>query len=262
MASFLDRYLRGEHEAVWEELTALGEQVRTEPIYSDAWAVASETMRRARTNVEWLIPRLEEIGYRFGIWEDSRWIDNRWERGLYPVDDYAGPHTPPSPEAAAQVRDLENLVGTLPLSLRAWLEIVGDVDFRGFHPGWASEYPAPYPDPLVVWGSGNFLDYLREEFAEWQEDPDVCGDEAGRFLIQFAPDFYHKANVSGGSPYSIAVPDAAADAPVPDEPHNTTFINYLSLCFAWGGFPGFSDCPPEKRPEEHLRFLREGLLPL
>lgn len=258
MPDFLDRYLRGEHEAVWKELTGLGEQVRTEPHYSDAWAVACETMRRARANVELLIPRLQEIGYQLGVWEDSRWIDNGWVRGLYPVDDYAGPHTLPSPDAAHQVRELENLIGTLPLSLRAWLEIVGDVDFRGFHPDWTFNYP----DPLVVSGTAGFFDYTRDQFAEWQQDPDYCGDETGHFLIEIAPDFYHKANVSGGSPYSFAVPNAAADAPLLEEPHQTTFVNYLRLCFQWGGFPGFADCSPVKRPEEHLRSLCENLLPL
>jgi hypothetical protein len=45
--SYLERYLTGEHEQVWAELVALGAAVRDEPLYSDALAVARETMRRA-----------------------------------------------------------------------------------------------------------------------------------------------------------------------------------------------------------------------
>jgi hypothetical protein len=65
MMTFLERYKAGEHVAVWDELTALGEGVRHEPYYADAVAVAAETMRRARHNVELIIRRLEARGYRF-----------------------------------------------------------------------------------------------------------------------------------------------------------------------------------------------------
>lgn len=66
MSSFIDRYEQGECEQVWAELQALGEHVREEPYYSDALAVAHETMRRVRHNLELLVPRLTELGYCFG----------------------------------------------------------------------------------------------------------------------------------------------------------------------------------------------------
>lgn len=65
MPTYLERYQAGEHAAVWEELIALGEGVRSEPYITDASAVAAATMRRARHNVETLIRRLDEKGYRF-----------------------------------------------------------------------------------------------------------------------------------------------------------------------------------------------------
>jgi hypothetical protein len=64
--SYLERYLAGEHEQVWAELQALGAAVREEPLSSDALAVARETMRRVRENLELLIPRLVKVGYQFG----------------------------------------------------------------------------------------------------------------------------------------------------------------------------------------------------
>jgi hypothetical protein len=67
MPTYLDRYLAGEHEQVWDELMALGAAVREEPVYSDALAVARETMRRSRSNIETLIPRLDQAGYVFGL---------------------------------------------------------------------------------------------------------------------------------------------------------------------------------------------------
>jgi len=65
MTTFLDRYQAGDHVAVWDDLMALGEGVRHELYYADAAAVAAETMRRARHNVELLIRRLDARGYRF-----------------------------------------------------------------------------------------------------------------------------------------------------------------------------------------------------
>src|SRR5579864_157836 len=61
----LRRYLAGDHEAVWADMMALGARVREAPYLDDASAVARETMRRARQNVELLVRRLDQIGYTF-----------------------------------------------------------------------------------------------------------------------------------------------------------------------------------------------------
>ena len=53
-ANFLSRYLAGEHEQVWAELISLGGQVREPGYFDDAYAVATETMRRVRHNAKLL----------------------------------------------------------------------------------------------------------------------------------------------------------------------------------------------------------------
>ena len=66
MPTFLDRYLTGDRIGVWNEFVALGEAVRRrKALLADAEAVAEETMRRARCNIELLISRLAGMGYRF-----------------------------------------------------------------------------------------------------------------------------------------------------------------------------------------------------
>ncbi|HEX8035842.1 MAG TPA: hypothetical protein VF510_18445 [Ktedonobacterales bacterium] len=60
--SYLNRYLQGEHEAVWDELQTLGAEIYNQPLYDDALGVVRETMRRVRANIEMLIPRLAQIG--------------------------------------------------------------------------------------------------------------------------------------------------------------------------------------------------------
>jgi hypothetical protein len=42
MATYLERYLAGEHEQVWREIAVLGDVVRDEPALPDAEAVARD----------------------------------------------------------------------------------------------------------------------------------------------------------------------------------------------------------------------------
>jgi hypothetical protein len=66
MRSYFSRYQQGDCQKVWHELYTLGPKVHQSDVYVDAWAVAIETMKRVRHNIEILIPRLEEFGYEFG----------------------------------------------------------------------------------------------------------------------------------------------------------------------------------------------------
>ena len=61
----LERYQNGEQREVWRDLVVLGERVRDAEYFDDAQAIAAETMRRARQNVESIITKLEKLGYEF-----------------------------------------------------------------------------------------------------------------------------------------------------------------------------------------------------
>src|SRR5262245_20266364 len=100
MPTYLDRYRQGERESVWAELLRLGGQIREQPLYADALAVARETMVRARANIELLVLRLSNLGYRF-VHPD---------RVFVPADE----------EFRRLVNEAERRVGVLPLSLRMW----------------------------------------------------------------------------------------------------------------------------------------------
>jgi hypothetical protein len=73
---WLDRYKRGEQEKVWAELIELGPDIRNRVHIEPARAVAHETMRRARTNVELLVPRLRSLGYQFHTPRSPSWTGN------------------------------------------------------------------------------------------------------------------------------------------------------------------------------------------
>jgi hypothetical protein len=225
-----DRYVAGEHQAVWHELVAQGAAVRTDPLAADALAVAGETMRRVAANVGTVVTRLLEMGYRFTT-PDGR---SRPAKAA---------HVPPAPRDSRHLQRLEKAVGALPLSLRVFYEVVGAVDLIGRHPTLAPPDGTIAPDPLVVASVAE----LESEAESWDEDD----------VVILAPDDLHKANTSGGDPYAIAVPDENADAVLLNERHDLHFVDYLRLCFRFGGFPGYEG--QDEVPAE-IDTLRAGLL--
>jgi hypothetical protein len=281
MPTYLERYLAGEREEVWAELSARGPAIRAEPLFAEAQAVARETMTRARANVALLVQRLTSLGYRF-------------------VSDALGPRpTPyvsPSGESLAALRELEHQYGPLPLSIETWYEVVGAVDLMGVYPrlstfeglfaeGYVdmllggeririrSDFPfyvqgappsmEPFDpdagiaaDPLVVWPC---IDALVDEL---ELPPDQAGSGSRvQYSLGFAPDALHKANVSGGDGPHIAFGDASMDAPLQgDDWEGVPFVSYLRTAFAWGGFPGLREAVDP--PRDLLASLCEGLQPL
>jgi hypothetical protein len=306
MATFLERYQAGDHVAVWDDLVALSEGVRHELYFEDASAVAAETMRRARHNVELLITRLADAGYRFVPPSDdpsieispdfegtpadvARRVSQAMGREVPPgfedlirqMKERLGARAeksaaqkaarkqkvtkslkksplqnrdvfdPPGSETAAQLKKLEKQAGgPLPLSLRAWYEQVGSVSLLGSHDVFNPRSSEGTADPLVVAP-------LRELLEMADAFDDDCG---GGMHLWIAPDDLHKANVSGGDPYTITVPNAAADAELECEWHHTTFVGYLRKVFDWGGFPGWERAAAP--PREAIAQLTRDLLPI
>jgi hypothetical protein len=320
MANYFERYRQGECEQVWAELLALGGQIRGQPLYAEAQAVARETMSRARANIELLVPRLKSLGYQFA----------HPDRVFVPADQ----------ESRRLTAAMERRAGPLPLSLRVWFEEVGEVNLMGSHPklssylqprsaqevasgflslfakhgghaattgeplhqgfelsrrllddviqriktgeprspeleagvraskeflqGFqrpsASAGPALYSDPLVV---EPYFGDLEDDLEDGEDDADAAEadtDESGPYCVMIAPDLVHKSGESGGEPYSMTFPNPAIDAPLEGEERYGAFIEYLRVCFRWGGFPGLR--ASAKPPQEELAYLTKGLLPL
>jgi hypothetical protein len=187
--TYLECYINGEYESVWEELQALGPAVRQESVYSDALAVARETMRRVRSTIEELIQRLLSIGFVFGYDRHLMRMVQSIREGSMDWTDYLGslawvqqqpplflPATLMEDQLAKMLRyrlthdadafrrewradltnppvmgdyleELDQEYGPVPLSIRAWYEEVGAVNFFGYHPRWPSMADS---DPLQV----------------------------------------------------------------------------------------------------------------
>src|SRR5262245_19406622 len=196
----LERYRSGEREAVWSALQRMGEKVFEAEVKPEAWAVACETMRRARSNVETIYLRLKAAKYKFEH-PDWAWI-------------------PATRQDAECVREIESLVGPMPLSLRAWYEVVGSVWWTGTHPEWRTDDT----DALVV----NPVSYILDACRQWLEDREERYEEYREiYHAEIAPDRLHKANISGGAPYAIACGIPCADGMVKEETRRTMFVPYL-----------------------------------
>ena len=303
MRTFLERYNAGERVEVWDDLTGLGDGVRHALYFEDAAAVATETMRRGRQNVETLIRRLEAVGYRFQdevtsaeeelarlerMNEMAATMKNRMAKGespnphaqsllaagfalsdklsamgaerkakaakaaakkrKHPLEDKQVFH-PPDKATPKQLAKLEKLAGgPVPVSMRAWYEMVGGVSLMGSHPLLNPNPPNEneLPDPLVMIS-------LEEMLAMTEGEGEGDGVQ-----VMVAPDALHKADISGDG-YYLSLPDRGADF-IFDDGIGATFVNYLRRVFAWGGFPGWEQA--NNPPRDLIAQLSDGLAPV
>jgi hypothetical protein len=250
MPTLLERYVAGEHEQVWKELAELGPLVRRPEHFQGAYAVAQETMRRARSNIETLRGRLTTLGYEFANGGEV--------------------HVQPEPDIEERINALEGKVGPLPLSLRAFYEIVGSVDF--------CQSPAQLKiGRLQEQEAGQQARTPESELLELGAfDPlevrPFSGVEAkvpgldGRIYYCFASDEFHKADYSGGENYHVWIPDHNVDFPIRGMYNiDELFVVYLRTTFQNGGFRGKCEADEDKAwkvlPDLKLtRELAAGLL--
>lgn len=219
----LDQYIAGAHRQVWSRLIAAREHVRAKPLLDDAQAVVRETMTVVRSNIEMLIDGLAKHGFQFGSYPDGE-----------SVSGYDAPLVPPSDNVDDLIADIERLVGgPVPLSLAGFWRVVGSVSLVGYHPNWPDN-----TDPLWV----ESPDVTIAEYPDWLDRRNSDPEEP-QFAAQIAPDVLHKDNVSGGLPYEIPLPNAAADAVLLNQGSNLHFVEYLRQALRWGGFPGYVDDP-------------------
>jgi hypothetical protein len=244
--TLLTQYEAGEFEAVWRKIRAypdLDGALRAEVL-----DVAKATMRRVATNADLLADRLRLRGWRA---LSAEHCDLR---------------TKPSPkDDAILARIVEISRFPIPPTLLAFWKIVGGInwvwDYRTNEaaPNLGVDLPMDEMDPLCV-EPPSVITYLFEEWGDQQES-EPASDLARPFRIDLAPDYLHKANISGGMPYAILVPFPGADPVFTDERHALPFVDYLRLAFKWAGFPGLED---HAQREDVQRFVTEfgsGLIP-
>jgi hypothetical protein len=224
--TFLERYIAGDTELVHEEIRNLGSKAFTVEFKSDVDKVLSETFRRVAYNLEIIYNELLKIGYQF----KTEFAYN-FEKPLHQ----------PLENTESLLLEIDKAVspfGYVPLSLKYFYKIVGAVNFA-----WDYETNEDLiwelADPIQIASIDSVAIEVTDKY--WLEDIQqyVDDEDFGCAFINLSADYLHKDNISGGQQYAIEIPKTrSVDSKFMNEPNNTTFINYLRICFERSGFPG------------------------
>lgn len=238
------------HAQWWDELLDLGPLTPGSPEWEDAYDVAQQTATLARQNVEVIVEFLSHNDYHFGFGSGSTFQPN------------PNPWTLPSSETRSKIRRLEETAGAVPLSIRAWWEIVRDVCLQG---RFQDDSDTPHADiPLMDELFVLPVDYVLKDLDDWLQDE----EKVEPFEAPISPDILHKGEYSGGPHYSIELPDARADGQLknifvmldgPLEKASSwirtrdTFSSYMRRTLEWGGFLGLATS--RTNTEKYIRRL-------
>jgi hypothetical protein len=217
--TLLKRYGAGEFDQVWREIRS---HAKLEGEFRDeVMEVADATMRRVAQNADLITERLQAIGWR-ALYQDLR-------------------TRPKSNDEAVFSRIVDISAAPIPPTLLAFWRVVGGINWvwdyncEGRPPDLGFDLPPEEHDALCV----DAPSVITYQFDEWIDQRDEAGlDLKQQLRIDLAPDYLHKANISGGSPYYIEVPFPGADPTFCEERHGLPFLDYLRVAFRWAGFPG------------------------
>jgi len=226
--TFYDRYLNGQKEQVYKEIYALGQDAFLPDFLPDIEKVLTETFQRVAYNLDIIYKELQEINYLFKT---------------NPQSNYEKPLHKPLADTEFLIQQLDNAVkpfGYVPLSMKYFYKIVGGVNFV-----WDYETNEDFmwdmADPIQIASLDAVGETVIEEY--WEEDVQQYVDDEnfGNAFLDLAADDLHKDNVSGGQAYAIQITkEPSIDSNFMNEPNDTTFINYLRICFENCGFPGIT----------------------
>jgi hypothetical protein len=215
----LTRYKSGEFVRVWEDLRASG--AIAGDFRQEAEAVAEETMRRVAHNLDLLASRFDAKG----------WVALMGEL-----------RTRPTPDDRIVFAKIERITKSpIPPSLLAFWHVVGGVDLvwnykTDKRPPALSEaitLDLETLDPLCLVAPCHIGYLLKErEHHIKTTHPELLDP----FSVDLAPDYLHKADISGGAPYAIDLPFLGADPMFRNERHRLPFVDYLRHCLRWAGF--------------------------
>ena len=224
--TFLERYQSGEYEAVWFELNALGADAFSRRVRDDARAVAMETVRRVRL-------QLQEAGATV---------------------------RPAGKRAPEVIKAFEKrLQGKLPLSLHAWWLQIGEVkhaDIRvlPLDPNSIFKPPPPFFPPKGAWQT-SIEAWRRTLLAEGHTRAETEAKLAGAIAEFEAQDveneklavvphdsrFRHPLTPDElATPgFNVLLPQEAADFPLENADGQPYFIDWLRRHLQISGPPSF-----------------------
>jgi hypothetical protein len=229
---FLRRYQKGEHEAVWSELRALGPTVRDPALEAEAMAVARLTMTRMRDDLERIAATLKAGKYRTKL--------------PVPVQ-----REKPDNKAA---QALEKIVGgPLPMSLRALYDTFRVIDLREHKDALVDTYTLEEElgrhDPLVVLSVKNVTTEAKQQaFVRKQQAASLREP----FRVGLTPvdegKYDPEGDYDGMVTWHAILPDTGFDVQVEDEKGKRAWLlDRLRAYVLAGGFSGPMDAATKQK---------------
>lgn len=245
--TFLERYIDGQTKQVYEDIDALGTAAFLPENFPEIERVLTETFRRVAGNLAVIYSELKQTGYLFKT---------------DPVYNFEKPLHHPLPDTGILLDKLDLAVapfGFVPLSLKYFYRIVGGVNFA-----WDYETNENIPweraDPVQVASLDTVVSevtgtWWRKEMQQYVDDKN-----SGTAFLELSADELHKDNISGGPAYALQITkQLSVDSLFMNEPNDTSFINYLRICFAYGGFPGMAGRPVNESFQAFLEKIEPRL---
>lgn len=220
------KYLKGETVSVYREIDKLDYNLLNIEQKKEVEKVLNETFKKVAFNLKIIYKELINIGYLF-----KKVYEFNFEKPLHD----------PLENTEFLIKQLDSAVkpfGFVPLSLKYFYRVVGGVNFVW---DFATDEKIRWDmaDPIQIFSLDDLVQEVTNEY--WKEDiqPYVNDENFGCAFLDLSADDLHKDNVSGGQPYAIEITQKQAiDSKFMNEFNDTTFINYLRICFDHCGFPG------------------------
>lgn len=242
--NLLNRYQSGEYNAVWSEIRRISNhEACQDQVIVD---VAKATMERVEHNVELLANRLRKFGWRaLGA-------------------EYSDLRTKPSPDDESIFDRISKISGEpIPVSFDAFWRTVGGINLVWDYqldedcPDLGFDIPLEEMDPLCI----DPPQATAYQLDEWESgEHHLLTGLAGKYRLDLAPDYLHKANISGGDAYAIYFPSTASDPIFENERHRLPFVDYLRLAFKWVGFPDLEKHQHHPEVQGFIKEFRDGLI--
>jgi hypothetical protein len=219
--NYLKRYEAGDY-GIWNEIVNLAPSIISNAeALTEATNVATAIMNRVNRNYITLRKTLSKAGMK-----------------LAPEG---------KPLTDADLSTFTARFGPLPLSLDIFYKMIGSISLTPVDYDYGPNALESKDridllslDPLVVYPA-NSLDWALDEYDANFTEEEEADNPFGLFL---SPDYLHKANVSGGVPYTVYIPASTPqnklDPIVNYDDEAMPFVDYLRYCFNWGGFPGLA----------------------
>ncbi len=223
-----ERYVNGETKTVYYDIYSLGTLAFSPKYIKEVDKVLTETFERVAFNLEIIYKELLNIGYVFK--KDYKF-------------NFEKPIHKPLENTEFFLKELDNAVspfGFVPLSLKYFYKFVGGVNFV-WDLDTNDNIMWNMADPICIASLDSVIEQVTHKY--WLEDIQyyVDDEDIGCAFLDLAPDDLLKDGTSGGQPYAIEITKTKTiDSRFLNEPNDTSFIEYLRICFDNCGFPSIT----------------------